>query len=223
MSEVSFPAWFFYGMLRSMDWPKKVGLRRRLVVNAFIADRLADQLGTIGRDIGAGAPDIAVKLLADSFQDRNWEAQPPEEIDELLEGWHNDGWSPLEESDAEAPWQRRVQATVPWELLSGSKMGLEVTGRFVAELWFGLTHADAVKRDVDASLTGSKQRAAEAASYGLAVDPEALPSSAAESIAQALAAVRDFEEDEGVLPQAPEALATFVGQRVQGDQRRGGE
>ena len=75
-----FLEWFIAGQINSMGWPRPKGLFRRPHVDSVIVDT-AVELGlqtTIG--LGAGRPEIAIRLLADIFSDNPWTEESTAEL-----------------------------------------------------------------------------------------------------------------------------------------------
>ena len=105
MPAASFWTWFYVAMLQKEGWPRKVGLRRREVVDVTVADETAGILGNLGAVIGVYSPSVAVDLLADVFIYRDWDSEPPDErFQGVLEILHQGGCPSLAEYGSEVPW-----------------------------------------------------------------------------------------------------------------------
>lgn len=76
----TFPTFFFTGALSAAGWPRRVGILRRQVVDGGVAHSVHSELLKRGMAIGAANPPLAVQLITDQFAERDWDAQPAEEL-----------------------------------------------------------------------------------------------------------------------------------------------
>ena len=71
-----FSLWWLMRCLRDLGWPRKRGLlRRRRVVGTVVLDSAVGRLAHIGCGLGASRPDLAARAIAQSFNNRDWEAE----------------------------------------------------------------------------------------------------------------------------------------------------
>jgi hypothetical protein len=207
MGDSTFPRWFFFNSLKSMNWPRKEGLKRRLFVETMVIDLVATNLGQYGRAHGSSDADLGARLIADAFRTRNWELYTPSELGEMLDQKRSAGWLQY----------RQLAPKLAWALLSMPEFEASLVTWFESEVWYGLMHPQEVMLSFDSELPGSKSRAKELASHGLHVDPVHVPGSSGELVVQAVAFVKAFEEETGPLPAIPPPLAAFIGEhRVSG-------
>ena len=114
---MSFSLWWLMRFLQSVGWPRKRGLfRRKLVVAAFVVDSGVARLAHVGCGLGASRPDLAARAIAQSFSNRNWEA---EGVGDLLDMFDRTTPSGIEPSDqdsgvsGDSPWKAWAAASVP--------------------------------------------------------------------------------------------------------------
>ena len=84
MSDIA--SYVLAGILRSIGKPSKSGfLGRKLVVEATVVDGAFEQMLLIAIGLGTGRPFLAVRLIGDLFQDREWTAQSAAELVDFLD------------------------------------------------------------------------------------------------------------------------------------------
>ena len=75
-----FLEWFIAGALNSMGWPRPKGLFRQPHVDSLTVDIAVEQgLQTI-IGLGAARPEIATRLLADTFSGNTWSERSTAEL-----------------------------------------------------------------------------------------------------------------------------------------------
>lgn len=139
MGDSTFPRWFLFGSLHSMDWPRKEGVMGRPVVATLVIDVVATTMGRYGRVLGATDRGLGLRLIADVFRTRNWELQPPSKLGELLDRTRAAGWLQM----------TKLGDKAPWEFLSRREFEVDLVAWFVAEVWYGLMHPDEVMQAFD--------------------------------------------------------------------------
>jgi len=197
MSLPPFGLWFYFSMLSSMGWPKRSGIFGKPSVPAVLLDITGEQLGGMGRALGAVRPAVAMRLLTQSLPDAKW---PDDDLESLLMRVHREGWQSL--AAYGESWK--------WDDLVSDPLRLMISGWFMSELWYGLTAADEVVEAFNSSLAGSRERGQRMAQHGLDIDPDALPESADQMVEQSLQMVSAYEESGGVLPLTSPSLAEYA-------------
>ena len=195
-------------ILQAADWPRKTGfLRKTSTVRSDVLDLAVEQLLKIGVTLGVGRPELALRLIADSFQ-REWNADSAQELVEFLNV--DDRVSANSEED---PW--RVigmgfsavgKEDVPYEWLGEPELARHYTGWFTQSLLWGVLH----RQEGRAALETDRRIMGELADwwkqYGLDVSPETWPSNVEEASVYCEAMVNDFEAERRPLAETPVAL-----------------
>ncbi|MEK7777412.1 MAG: hypothetical protein AAB303_02150 [Chloroflexota bacterium] len=132
------------GILQSVGWPRKTGfLGRKAVVDVTVVDQAAYQLVEIGIGLGAGCPALAVHLLADAFQGRNWATDSATELLDSLDPNQRVMANPKQQ-----PWKtisppsmtNMGRNSIPWEWLGEPRIAVHYAGAFAQGLIWGLLH-----------------------------------------------------------------------------------
>ncbi len=132
---------FTSSLLNVAGWPKRRGLLRRPSINSSVADRAIDQMINWAASLGAGRPHLALRVIAEIFRDRNWDAANRPDIKQYCEM-------------ARAHWDRVPDAT-PVEIVKPTRLS-ETFGPFIkAKEFAGKTLAVAMENYLrDAILWG---------------------------------------------------------------------
>lgn len=79
---------FYYvgSLLREMGWPRKQGLFRTEAYDTAIVDAAIDQMVDWAASLGAGRPAVALRIIAEMFRDRDWDAQGAPDIEVFING-----------------------------------------------------------------------------------------------------------------------------------------
>ena len=64
--------WYIWTGLKTMGWPKPKGIFRRPHVDSLAADMVVELGLQVIVGLGAGRPEVAVALLADTFAGNPW-------------------------------------------------------------------------------------------------------------------------------------------------------
>jgi hypothetical protein len=69
-----FGNYFVRKMLEQNGWPKRSGLlSSKAVIDALVTDTILNQMVDWSAGLGACKPDLALKMIATSYKDRDWE------------------------------------------------------------------------------------------------------------------------------------------------------
>ena len=204
----TFPDFFVFGMLKSMKWPRKVGLlKKHDVVDPMVVEVLCVQLAELGVTLGAGRPAVAAQLLADLFRERDWAEKPLSELLGVLD--------PSQRVDANStnlPWEsistlRFKPASMPWELLANREFRGSVAWLCAEGLVWGLLHPSEAVNAINQHNARVNARVPEYRRAGLALDPGFVAPSAEGAFATAEEMVTAYQEECRRLVPLPVALA----------------
>lgn len=93
--------WYVSNQLKNMGWPRPKGLLRTLKVETTVVDITVQGAVQIHVGLGAGSPDLAVRVLADSFERNPWTADSTRSLLDLL----MDGLGKLPQDTSVPPWE----------------------------------------------------------------------------------------------------------------------
>ena len=169
-----FLEWHLYTALNAMGWPKPRGILRRLHVDVLLADIVVELLLKVIVGLGAGRPEVATRLLADTFSGNPWTEESTgilthdlrEEAENLVAG-HPDmtPWKAIFYDLRLAQYGNNLR----WQELFDDRVGLirgMVAGR--AAYW-GLTNEHRMQAIFDKEKLNYDESASEANQYGLGV------------------------------------------------------
>ena len=206
----NFAAYCLAGLLRSMGWPHTSGfLRRREVVDPSVVDVAAVQMVQIGVGLGAGKPHLAIRFIADAFQDREWSADGAEELLDFL-----DVSKQVADAPDQPPWRTIApsplatirQEPIPWEWLGRSELTADHLGSLAQGVFWGFLHPLEAERALDADRASYEERAPEARKRGLEVSPDYAWSTNEDFYRNAEELVANFEAERRPLADAPPQL-----------------
>ena len=157
-----------------MGWPKPRGIFRRPHVDAFIADMVVELGLQVIVGLGAGRPEAATRLLADTFAGNPW---TEESTGILTRDLREEAENLVASHPDMTPWKaiyydlRLAQYgnNLRWQELFDDRVGLiraKVAGR--AAYW-GLTNEHRMQAIFDKEKLNYDERAPEANQYGLGV------------------------------------------------------
>jgi len=210
-----FPVYFLYGLLRSANWPRRVGMiAKKEVVDPRVVDTARVGLAELGVGLGAGSPALAARLLADIFRDRDWNTQP---LSELLP--EMDPSALVASQPAKLPWQALVQTPMaqepdvtkeeymPWDLLADRSFRLDLYYTLARGLMWGILHPNEANAAYEGHARGLRQRLPMIRHAGLVLDPGFSPPTLPEWIDGHETIVLAYEKERRRLVALPAALA----------------
>lgn len=217
---LTFPVYFLLGALRAAGWPKSTGfLRRKYFVDSRLLKVLYAGMLRHAMVLGAARPAIAVRLLVDTFQDRDWQTQPVEELLVALEftsGLTLEGDEEvidalIEADSSQAPWNSLIvggflDESVPWEALDTQSFLTMLHWDFGASLLWGLRHPEQVHEAVTHEAAHMTVFAREARAAGLDI-PEQELESFQDAVGESDAFVASFESRLRPLVTIPDSVA----------------
>ena len=169
-----FLEWFIFHGLKEMGWPRPKGIFRRPHVDALVADVVIQQGTQVIVGLGAGRPDIAVALLADTFAANPW---TKESTAALFDGHLRKTPDITENYPEIAPWESLSQGCrlAPygriwgWKNVFDDEVGLVRASVATRAAYWGLTNEDRMQAIFDREKVGYEEKAADANQYGLGV------------------------------------------------------
>ncbi len=225
MADFNFASYCLAGLLREVGFPRKSGLlRRKNIVDASAVDVAAKEMVRIAVGLGAGRPDLAIRLVADAFQDRDWSADGATGATEFID--FLDVSEKLAENPDAPPWQAIAlplkdmgRESIPWEWLGEPGLAVHYVGSFAQGLLWGLLHPDEAREILDAGRVGYEQRAPFWINAGLEISSEYAWPTPDHFYRTCEELVRSFESERRPLVDAPPELLAErrVAERLQGD------
>ena len=166
--------WYLHTALNSMGWPKPKGIFRRPHVDVLIADMVV-QLGLrVIVGLGAGRPEVATRLLADTFAGNPWNEESTgaltrglREKAETVVASHPDmtPWKALYYDHQLAPYGNNL----PWPDLFDDRVGAIRAMVASRACYWGLTNEHRMQAIFDREELDHEENAPEANQYGLGV------------------------------------------------------
>jgi len=145
MPELVFAEYVLAQLFRSVGWPRKSGFfGHNIVVETSVVDIVGRQLVIIGIGLGVGRPVLAVRLIADSFQKRDWSKQSATEFLESLDPNQRVLTNPNQRPcEVIAPTMENMgRKSIPWKWLCEPRLAIHYTGTFSQALIWGLLHPE---------------------------------------------------------------------------------
>lgn len=144
MPDFVFAQYVLLQLLRSFGWPRKADLLgHNAIVEATVVDVCVHLLIQIGVSLGTGRPALAVRLLADTFQQRDWSGHSATELLDSLDPNQrvvdNRNQQPYE-AIAPTSLADLGRKEIPWEWLGDPRLAIHFTGAFGQALIWGLLH-----------------------------------------------------------------------------------
>lgn len=145
----TFASYCLANIIKSAGWPHKGGLfSGGPVVDLKVVDLAAKQVVQIGVCLACTDAQMGANLIADAFRDRDWQAQPFEELIDLLGlerrmASHPD--SPLEAllDPGMVEWGASTgRKSIPWDWLWKPEFAFHNVGAFASGLVWGFTNPD---------------------------------------------------------------------------------
>lgn len=207
---------FYYvtKLLHEAGWPRKQGILRGQSYDALLVDAAIAQAVEWGSALGAGRPELALKMIAEMFRDR-WDGDDAPDVKMVVERLAGqDDWSAAA-SPRDAvqlpPLAARLGSSMRPEELQDARTRAAIEQLVLEALLWGLSNPERVSAWYSAYLTKMELRTPAMREAGLDVEvPPGLP----EFVAYGEAIVRDYEREIGPLPSIPPRLrdaATALG------------
>ncbi len=208
-----FRSWYVAEQLRQMGWPKEKGtFRKQAYVETALVDAAVEQSVRVCVGLGAGRPQLALAVLADTFPNNPWTETS---VGELL-GVLGQGEDTIARNRELLPWQALIAAHriapygnhLPAEKLNDADLNTiwdSVSAR--GTLW-GLTHESDMPRVFAEDKERYEQTAREAVTLGLDVSPQFPWTTLDQFYDGCEEFVRLFELVRPPLPEVPTMLST---------------
>lgn len=214
---ISFPQFFFLGLMDAAGWPQKRGaLSRKLMANAMVVDGAREQLAQLCMALGATAPSVATRVLADVMNE--WttpELREEGKIEEYLDEVAQWTATRQQAQPAMSPWaalvdprmldiglggrqptdlrsiQNATQKLMPWSVCQDDKFQRMLHIEVMEALVWGLFHPEDAVSALNSSLTDATQGWGRAKRSGMRLEGD--PQTAAEYYAECRTMVVNFE------------------------------
>jgi len=185
---MTFVLYYLVGMLKAMGWPRKVGLPmlRKEVVDAFVIRMAIQQMVEFATVLGAKRPNVAIRLIADMFRQRDYTQQPAAQLWAKLDATQTVTLHP-EISPAEAIarfigdssgkdygkilGQGPSQNFVPWSFVGGGPISFASHMPFAMALAWGIEHPEEALAAWEAQYKQYAEDLPEMLAAGLKLDP----------------------------------------------------
>lgn len=207
---------FYYvtNLLREMGWPRKQGILRGESYDAFIVSGAIAQCVEWGSVLGAGRPELSLKMIAEMFRDR-WDGDDAPDVKMVIDGLAGqENWSAAASpKDAVQPPSMAASfgKSMRPEELHDARLRAAMEQLVLEALLWGLSNPDRVSAWYSAHLADFRSKLPTMQEAGLDVEmPPELP----EMVAISEEVVRDYEREIGPLPSVPPRLrdaATALG------------
>jgi hypothetical protein len=176
MPDFVFAQYALAQLLRSLGWPRKAGfLGHKATVEATVVDVCAHELVQIGISLGIGRPALAVRLLADTFQQRDWSGNSATELLDSLDPNErvvaNRNQRPCE-AIAPPSLAKMGRKSIAWEWLGDSRLAPHFTGAFGQGLIWGLLHPKEAENALNNDRRHYEQRAPFWRAAGAKISPQ---------------------------------------------------
>ena len=205
--ELSFPTYFLLNMVTNAGWPREEGrFRKKSVVSMMVVSSTFTQLNRIGIVLGAGTPEIALKLLTLGFGRRDWQNRS---VDDLISTF--DPHTKITEMASGAPWDdlnpisfkpnsvKQLEETAPWMWLAEPQTEASYSTGFIRSLLWGLLHHNEARSLVTTDAAQTAETSIEAQAHGLQLDGQ-LPDDFESWLQNATELVDGYVEAQGALP-----------------------
>ena len=221
VTTLSIFGFYFVGNLMSqMGWPRKQGIRKRLVYDELILGVAMAESVDWGAALGAGRPQLSLEMIGEIFRD-SWDSDEPPSVKGFIELTANeDRWSSW--STAASP-RDAVHApdgtpgkSVSYEDFNAPKWRPLLEHYVFQALLWGLSYPDRFEAWYAASLEDWESMMPTYRQMGVHLDNE-LPPPLADFLAASEQIVRDYERDISSLPPIPPRLlddATALGWKI---------
>ena len=164
---------FLHNQLKKMGWPRRKGVFRRQYVDLILADITIEQglLTIVG--LGAGRPEVAVAMVADTFAGNPWTEESTAELvgtlrmaeDTVTEHSDIPPWKALWHDHQMASYHKECS----WSELFDDRVGLIRAMASSKAAWWGLTHHQEMQTLLDKEGAKYEKGAAEGREHGLEV------------------------------------------------------
>jgi hypothetical protein len=205
-NNLSFGTWFLHTLVTQEGWPQKKGLLRKEVVSWDVINTAYKMLEFNAKVIGLCEPEIATKLLAHGFGNRNWLTDPPD-ID-----WKNslDAMS----KNPYTPPTNNPNDMLSWNNVLSQEFSIITEMKHIGALWLGLRNNPSLKTELDHEIHAQSKLAAQMhpeAQRIFSVNIRNIPKSLEESTDLIMREViGGWETLTGPLQSAPEPLRKFI-------------
>jgi hypothetical protein len=209
-----FGLYFTKNMLNQMGWPRKQGLFKKNIIDTTIFDSTVDQMVDWAAAIGAGRPELALKIIAYEFMDKDWESkdapQIKEFIDSVKEDYRKQGADTGKKSPHEIVQPVRISKAfgpaIQAEELTDKRLQTIIEQVFLTGLFYGLGNHSLFETWYKNHLEDFNDKLPTMKKAGLNVDR--LPT-LSENYADSEQIIRNYEQEMEIhLPSIPAKLLT---------------
>jgi hypothetical protein len=164
-------------LLHEAGWPRKLGLFKGVGFDAAMLDVAFEQANELGAALGAERPSLALQMIAEMYDDRDWEGEDAPDLKVYVEGLRKLAWATAASPQEAVP--------LPSFADSGAALTVEQFDRrefrrtmevpFLSAILWGLDHPDRFEAWFSAQKAEYESMLPQARRAGLEVDDE-LPS-----------------------------------------------
>lgn len=204
-----FGFYFVSDLLREAGWPKKQGILRKNVVDTKVLDGAIDQMINWAASIGAGRPQLGLRVLAEMFRNRDWDSDNAPSIRDFINEMRsqNSAWAG---SKAMAPKEvvspsrfARLGKTIDAGKLTDEQMRTALEQFCLEGLLWGIANPEAFGSWYAAYVEDSDRKRSLARAHGLDIEE---PSNLSALFEDSEKILRNYEQDIGDLPKIPDRL-----------------
>ena len=142
--KMTFFTFVLFGALNDMGWPREQGrFRKRKVVSHTVLASALNIIHQQGAIIGVEFPKDGIAILAEAFLNRDWVAQPIEDLLEMLDVGEMHDF--VQDMLDDIPEHKQLKATVDWKELSDPKFFVRMQMSFLRTLVRGFLHPERVR------------------------------------------------------------------------------
>jgi hypothetical protein len=178
MTDINFSTFFTHSNLAQAGWPREKGwLRKKQVVDLGVFTSTISVLNQIGITLGAGAPEMAAKLLTHAFSNRDWANTSVHDFfdrfdpqQKILRNPELMPWDTLNYFEYKPKSISELETTVPWEFLSEDQTVVDYTGGYIESIVWGLLHHEDARSLIEQQSPRMVEKLREYQEYGLRID-----------------------------------------------------
>ena len=168
--------YYLYSQLKVMGWPKRKGFLRTQYVDAALADVVIGQGLQVIVGLGAGRPEVAVGMLADTFSGNPWTKESTSSLFESLREAREIAANYPDIPPWQALWRKHQLASYSkewgWSDLFDDTVGMIRSMAASRAAYWGLTNEQEMQALFDREKSAYEKSAIEGNQYGLGVSYE---------------------------------------------------
>mgnify|MGYP001571343643 CR=1 FL=1 len=208
---ITFPLFFIFNLLNEAGWPRLKGvIFKKQVVSGWALQSSVNQLIQVGVVLGAVNPNIAIRLFAEMFRNRDFSKNPPDDF-WMFFNKHSD----LELDKLDEPiWShinplKNIPETIPFEDIKVEKVQAIIYGGFLFGLGYGLNNNEKAINAYESDVSKIKSEIPRMLEAGLDIDPDSITKPINEYEANCLEIIKDFERKVHPLAEPSKELIEF--------------